>query len=217
MFGEEAAFGAGHFHPRAGCDEIGAVGRVDAKLDAGGDRVLIRRKKAELPIVFLGLMRDTLFDVRGRKVGGRVLVAVRQNREDDAVGTLLLAHRGELLAEPVDGEAHGVIERRTATRIVRLEQGGRTAVDIGAVDEMRDLIVELPDVQERLIFRTLERSEEVLKRIDRLAANVVHRTGGVKDESDMKVGLDFGIHFTDSFLFGCVNDNTKSTEIFSQW
>ena len=76
----------------------------------GGDGVLSGTEEEELPLVFLGLVGDVGGELFPGETLGGVFLAIRQNCDDDLVGTMGFWEGCEALAEDFHGIADGVEE-----------------------------------------------------------------------------------------------------------
>lgn len=72
-------------HARLSRLELRTETGLDAQPLARCHRVLVGGEELEVPAVLLGLVGDAVLDVLHREVDGRVLEAVRQDGEDDAI------------------------------------------------------------------------------------------------------------------------------------
>ena len=98
-------------------DGGGVVG-LDAHAGGGGDGVLVCTQEQEFPLVFLGLVGDSLVDVGHGKLVGRIFLAVGEDRDDDLGWALGVGSGGEFAADEVDGAADGVEQGCAAPGLV---------------------------------------------------------------------------------------------------
>ena len=153
-----SGIGAGHEQRAAGkgqrvrCDQVVGVGHAgkvqveDARIDAGGPRVCLRRLKVQLAETGLGQAAgaaESDLDAHG--------VVVGVDRE--TTGTVQLHLRGAELTDEVALIAHGAqraairidLSERVARRVVEVVRGEDAAVEVQRRNQSASLFVELDD------------------------------------------------------------------------
>lgn len=106
-FGEGGAGGSG--------SEVAVINggggmRTDPHSGGSCDGILIGGEENKFPGINLSLVGDHFIDSLRRVDGGRVFMAIGEDRHDDMAGSLLFRGQGESFAERVDSGANGVKE-----------------------------------------------------------------------------------------------------------
>ena len=160
---------------------------VNAELDGTGDGVLVGSEEEEVPLILVRLMADAFLDVLNLKMSRGIFLAIGEDGNDDAGGSLLFGEIGEALAEFVDATADGI------------EQGGAAAWDVAGGVEREDLgeregevgclvlIIEEDEGEAGGIWLGGLLAEEAVKACDGGGGHGLHGAGAVQDEEDFSV------------------------------
>ena len=162
----------------------GGVAGDDAQIRGGGNGILIRPKKEELPFVHFSLVFDHGGDLFPSVSLGSILKPIGQDRHDHLPRPLRFRRLLQPLAEPINGLADGV------------QQGGAAAGDVGVGVEPdgfrngnvvhRDeiFVVEKNQREPGLAGSRLLVAKEFVESRDSGLGDGLHGTGTVENEGD---------------------------------